>query len=158
EGKSEQEIIEILQQKSRDNARTAMQWTADYQAGFTTGEPWIAVANNYREINVENAVGDPHSIFHHYKQLITLRKNYDIIVYGDFELLLETHPYVFAYKRKYQDETLIVVNNFYAEEIEVHFQEEIGNKQILLSNYPDSTVNLEHITLRPYESIVYYIS
>ena len=159
EGKSEREIMEILKQKSRDNARTPMQWTADYQAGFTTGEPWIAVANNYREINVENAVKDPYSIFHHYKQLITLRKNYDIIVYGDFELLLETHPYVFAYKRKYQDETLIVVNNFFAEEIEVHLQlGEKGNKQILLSNYPDSTVDLELIALRPYESIVYYIS
>ena len=159
EGKSEREIMEILKQKSRDNARTPMQWTADYQAGFTTGEPWIAVANNYREINVENAVKDPYSIFHHYKQLITLRKNYDIIVYGDFELLLETHPYVFAYKRKYQDETLIVVNNFFAEEIEVHLQlEKKGNKQILLSNYPDSTVDLELIALRPYESIVYYIS
>lgn len=159
EGKPEQEIIEILQQKSRDNSRTPMQWSAEHQAGFTTGDPWISVSDHYPEINAENAVNDPDSVFHHYRKLITLRKKYDIIVYGDFELLLDTHERVFAYKRKYQGETLFVISNFYAKEVEVNLQlESINNCQILLSNYKDSTSDLEKITLRPYESIVYYIS
>ena len=80
DGKTDEEIIGILQQKSRDNARTPMQWSAENNAGFTTGTPWIAVANNYPEINAEKALTEPDSIFNHYKQLIALRKKYPIIV------------------------------------------------------------------------------
>lgn len=82
-GKSEQEIIEILNHKSRDNSRTLMQWTGEANAGFTTGTPWIDLARNYREINVEKSIQDTDSIFYHYQKLIRLRKTYDIISNGD---------------------------------------------------------------------------
>src|SRR5690625_5280276 len=138
-GKSKREIIEILQQKSRDNARTPMQWSSENQAGFTTGQPWISVADNYQTINAEKVVEDSNSIFHHYQKLIALRKKYDIIVYGDYELLLEDHQRVFVYQRKYENETLLVVSNFYGEEVKVNLQLEVaGDREILLSNYPDS--------------------
>lgn len=100
DGKTDQEIIGILQQKSRDNARTPMQWSAEKNAGFTTETPWIEVADNYPEINAEKALTEPDSIFNHYKQLIALRKKYPIIVHGDFNMLLESNQNVFAYSRK----------------------------------------------------------
>ena len=158
EGKSEQEIMEILQQKSRDNARTPMQWSAENQAGFTQGTPWIPVITNYEEINAEKAMKDSNSIFAHYQELIALRKKYDIIVYGDYQLLLGDHQSVFAYTRNWKNETLLVVNNFYAEEVTVNFNlEKSDDVRIVLSNYSDSTTAIENITLRPYESVVYYV-
>lgn len=157
-GKSEQEIRGILQQKSRDNARTPMQWSAELQAGFTTGEPWIPVAKNYARINAERALNDENSIFYHYQALIALRKEYDIIVQGDYKPLLDNHQQVFAYTRNWQNEKLLVVSNFYSEEVTVHFNiEPVEEVKIILSNYPDSTTTLEEIVLRPYESIVYYL-
>jgi len=156
-GKSEQEILDILQQKSRDNARTPMQWSAAANAGFTTGVPWIEPARNYNEINAENAMNDPNSIFSYYQKLIKLRKTYDIITYGDYHLLLANHPQIFAYTREWKNEKLIVVNNFYAKEVSIKLPVEgAENPQILISNYTDSSKRLNKITLRPYESIVYW--
>ena len=159
EGKTDEEIIGILKQKSRDNARTPMQWTADEHAGFTSGTPWIAIADNYPDINVEKTLQDPDSIFDHYKQLIELRKKYDIITYGDYQLLFENDPQIFAYTRNWNGEKLIVISNFYGKEITVDMQLEkaIVHPEILLSNYDDSPVTLERLNLRPYESIVYYV-
>lgn len=157
-GKSEQEILAILGQKSRDNARTPMQWSAANNAGFTTGTPWIPAARNYASINVENDLQDPNSIFQHHQALIHLRKKYDIITYGDYQLLLEGNPNVFAYQRNWQGESLVVVSNFYWEIVTANLP--IGNEeraQILLSNYPDSSVELDQLQLRPYESIVYMV-
>ncbi|RDW15056.1 alpha,alpha-phosphotrehalase [Oceanobacillus chungangensis] len=157
-GKSEQEIVEILQQKSRDNGRTPMQWSAAENAGFTTGKPWINTARNYPKINAESSVEDPNSIFYHYQQLIALRKKYDIITYGDYQLLLADDSRIFAFTRNWQDEKLVVVSNFYSEEATVQLPVgSLENAEILLSNYPDSDMLGEQLTLRAYESIVYYV-
>ncbi|MRG84755.1 alpha,alpha-phosphotrehalase [Salinibacillus xinjiangensis] len=159
EGKTEQEIIEILQQKSRDNARTPMQWSDEQHAGFTSGTPWIEVASHYPEINAERATQDNQSIFKHYQRLINLRKNYDIITNGDFQILLEDDPNVFAYTRNGQGEKLVVVSNFYDEEIKVNLPiENIDQSRLLLSNYSDSEPLSQQLSLRPYESLIYYIS
>ncbi len=158
DGKSEQEIIGILQQKSRDNARTPMQWSADSQAGFTLGTPWIPVTANYPDINVDQALADRNSIFYHYQQLIALRKKYAIIVAGDYQPLLVEHPHIFAYTRNWNDEKLLVVSNFYGEEITVDVPlEGMEEAMIVNSNYPDSSITFEKLTLRPYESVVYYV-
>ena len=157
-GKPDQEIMSILQQKSRDNSRTPMHWSADQQAGFTTGTPWIPLAANYPEINVEAAVADKNSVFYHYQALIALRKKYDIIVQGDYQPLLDNHQHVFAYTRNWNSEKILVVSNFYAEEVTVNFSDEKRKEiEIILSNYPDSTTEIDEVTLRPYESIVYYL-
>ena|SRR5699024_1295097 len=156
-GKTEKEIMEILQQKSRDNSRTPMQWSDDTQAGFTSGTPWIPLADNYKSINVESALEDPNSIFYHYQQLIALRKKYDIITYGDFQLLLKNNPQVFAYKREWNKEELLVISNFYGEDVSVNLPLTDVHPEILLSNYTDSTFNPNRLNLRPYESIIYYI-
>jgi trehalose-6-phosphate hydrolase len=157
-GKSEQEILAILGQKSRDNARTPMQWSAEDHAGFTKGTPWIPVAESYTTINVENDLKDPDSIFKHHQVLIQMRKKYDIITYGDYQLLLADHDKVFAYVRHWQGASLVVVSNFYAEEVSIDLPVvKMEKAEILLSNYADSNSKSLDLTLRPYESIVYYI-
>ncbi|API92773.1 trehalose-6-phosphate hydrolase [Virgibacillus pantothenticus] len=158
-GKSETDIIEILQQKSRDNARTPMQWSPAKNAGFTSGTPWIPLAKNYKTINAEKMLTEPNSIFKHYQSLISLRKKYDIITYGDFKIIDMNHPSVFAYTRNWQNNRLIVVSNFYSEHTEISI-DDLGHKEstLLLSNYPDSPPTSETIPLRPYESIIYYVT
>lgn len=161
QGKSEQEVLDILQRKSRDNSRTPMQWDGSAHAGFTSGTPWIRVADNYRRINVKQALADPDSIFYHYKRLISLRKQYDIITTGRYELLLEDDPHIFAYMRHGEKEKLLVVNNFYPVKTTFVLPKEAemdGWKgERLLSNYPDSPDDFRRIDLRPYESVVYLL-
>ena len=159
EGMSEQEILEILKQKSRDNSRTPVQWNASENAGFTTGTPWIHTAKNYKEINAEQALSDKDSIFYHYQKLIELRKEYDIITDGDYHLVLEDHDDIFAYIRSTEKERLFVINNFYGRETSFVLPEGLDveeyKSELLLSNYDDSSEDIQQTTLRPYESIVY---
>lgn len=160
-GMTEEEIINILKSKSRDNSRTPVQWDGSENAGFTDGTPWINVASNYSEINAERALKDGNSIFYHYKKLIQLRKQYDIITYGDYELISEDHPDMFAYVRNGDNEKLLVVNNFYGKEtsfiIPEHIQADEYKDEILLSNYNQSPSAAQTINLRPYESVIYYL-
>ncbi|MED2934339.1 alpha,alpha-phosphotrehalase [Bacillus wiedmannii] len=159
EGLSKEEIIGILKQKSRDNSRTPMQWNEKVNSGFTTSTPWISVAENYKEINVEKALEDKESVFYHYKKLIELRKTYDVITEGEYAILDENHPKIWAYTRIVNDEVLLVINNFYGEEITysvpVHVQVDGMKQEVLLSNYKDSSNDITKLDLRPYESIVY---
>ncbi|WP_394583445.1 alpha,alpha-phosphotrehalase [Cytobacillus firmus] len=160
-GMAEEEIINILKSKSRDNSRTPVQWNSTENAGFSDGTPWIPVASNYREINAENALKDENSIFYHYKKLIQLRKQYDIITYGDYELISQDHPDVFAYVRNGDNEKLLVVNNFYGKEtsfpLPEHIQADEYKEEILLANYKQSPSAAKTIQLRPYESVIYYL-
>ncbi|WP_339182071.1 alpha,alpha-phosphotrehalase [Oceanobacillus sp. FSL W7-1293] len=162
EGLSNQEIIEILQQKSRDNSRTPMQWNHSANAGFTEGTPWIGLPDNYQEINAEAAVADKTSIFYHYQKLIQLRKDYQVITDGKYELVLPEDFAIFAYIRENEDTKLLVVNNFYGNEAELDLPESIHraftDSEIILSNYTDSpSLASDQISLRPYESVVYYL-
>ena len=144
---------------SRDNARTPMQWNDEENAGFTTGTPWIKVNQNYQYINVKNQVEDPDSILQHYRQLIELRRfsSYkDVIVYGDYTLLNEHHPNVYAYLRTYENKKLLVVSNFFEQPAIICLTKWTA-KKILLSNYKDSSTQLGCLSLRPYESIVFEI-
>ncbi|MDU5144047.1 MAG: alpha,alpha-phosphotrehalase [Paenibacillus dendritiformis] len=161
QGKSHDTVMGILKQKSRDNSRTPMQWNRSAHGGFTKGTPWIQAAPNYPDINVEAALQDRDSIFYHYQKLIQLRKQYDIITYGDYRLLLADHKQVFAYARQWQNETLLVVSNFYREPVslaagEIGISPAHGKYGMLLSNYADSPEEFQTLQLRPYESIVYY--
>jgi trehalose-6-phosphate hydrolase len=161
EGMSEQEIIEILKQKSRDNSRTPVQWNSSKHAGFTTGTPWIHTAANYQEINAENAMKDTNSVFYHYQELIQLRKEYDVISNGDYELISKDHEAIFAFVRKTENEMLLVINNFYGKATTYTLPEKFEfdgmSKGVLLSNYEDSAPLAKEIPLRPYESIVYHL-
>ena len=162
QGLSENEILEILKHKSRDNSRTPVQWNDRNNAGFTTGEPWIPVASNYKEINAEAAVQDRNSIFYHYQKLNQLRKELAIITYGDYELILKDHPEIFSYIRNGENgEKLLVVNNFYGRETDFVLQEGIDvsglKADVLISNYDSNPESLSSFTLRPYESVVFHL-
>ncbi len=161
QGMNENEILEILKHKSRDNSRTPVQWSDKPNAGFTKGTPWINPADNYREINVEKALDDEDSIFYFYQKLIALRKQYDIITYGNYELILGEDEQIFAYIRNGADEKLLVINNFYGSETAFELPEDITfegyHSEILLSNYKDSSKEFKQVLLRPYESIVYHL-
>ncbi|MTH53573.1 alpha,alpha-phosphotrehalase [Bacillus mangrovi] len=162
EGKSEQEILEILKSKSRDNSRTPVQWNSSRHAGFTDGTPWIPVAGNFDQVNAEAAVNDQASIYYHYRELNRIRKEKDIVTDGDYKLILEDHPDLFAYIRDANGEKLLCVNNFYGKETEFELPADIQlegyHAEILISNYSGSSERPEKITLRPYESIVYHLT
>lgn len=162
EGMSEKEILDILKEKSRDNSRTPVQWNDKENAGFTEGTPWIDLPDNFKEINAEQAVGDKKSIFYHYQTLIQMRKKYQVITDGRYRLILPDDLAIFAYLRENDQESLLVVNNFYADEVKLDLPAEVKEKfqngEVILSNYAQPPNQLEKITLRPYESFVYYIT
>ncbi|HGH0776053.1 TPA: alpha,alpha-phosphotrehalase [Staphylococcus pseudintermedius] len=116
-GVNEAEILTILGQKSRDNSRTPMQWNGEAHAGFTTGTPWIDVADNYDTVNVEAAMADPESILYTYKKLIQLRHEYDIVTYGEVVPRYLDHPQLFIYERRYQGDTWLIIANMSAEKV-----------------------------------------
>ncbi|EKP0249495.1 alpha,alpha-phosphotrehalase [Aeromonas veronii] len=157
EGMSEAEILSILGAKSRDNSRTPMQWSAAANAGFTQGTPWLKPAANYSEINAEAALADQHSVFWHYRDLIALRKAYPIFTQGDYQELLTGHPQIWAYARRANGQTLLVVNNFYSVPVEFALPAELqsGQGRLLLGNYPDSPAQPQSAMLRPYESLIW---
>ena len=137
--------------KSRDNARTPMQWDASENAGFTTGKPWIAVNPNYKKINVADQLKREDSVFHYYQKLIRLRKENEIIVYGNYELLLPEDENIFAYKRTLDNQKLLVVCNFSKSEQKFDFSG-YENAKVLISNY-NRDARKDGI-LKPYEATV----
>ncbi len=156
-GEDIDKVMQSIYIKGRDNARTPMQWDDREHAGFTTGEPWIAVNPNYKEINVKQAIQDEESIFYYYKKLIELRKNNEIVVYGTYDLILENNPSIFAYVRTYGEEKLLVIANFTADECVFELPEDIiySELELLIYNYDVENVSIENITLRPYEAMVF---
>ncbi|BBU06445.1 MULTISPECIES: alpha,alpha-phosphotrehalase [Aeromonas] len=159
EGMSEAEILAILGAKSRDNSRTPMQWSAAPNAGFTSGTPWLKPAANYSEINAEAALADQNSVFWHYRDLIALRKAHPIFTHGDYQELLAGHPQIWAYARRANGQTLLVVSNFYGEPVEFSLPAELqsGEGHLLLGNYPDSPARPQSVMLRPYESLIWLV-
>jgi len=157
---SHDELMSAIYQRSRDNARTPVQWSSEPNGGFTTGTPWIQVNPNYKEINVEKDLQDPNSIFYFYKKLIQLRKQHDVIVYGSYDLLLENNEQIYVYTRTLEEEQLLVICNFSKDtptfELPIHIQ--YANSSLLISNYDVSDKeNLQSITLKPYEARVYLL-
>ena len=154
EGKSEQEAFQIIQAKSRDNSRIPMQWDASENAGFTKGTPWLKAGKSYPQINVENEIQGP--IFTFYQDLIRLRKEMPIISEGSYKPAFEDSQQVYAFERQYEDEKLLVLNNFYATEVEIELPAAYQNGQILISNYEDVEVS-EKILLKPYQTLAIYV-
>ena len=148
-------MMKCLMLRSRDNARTPMQWDDSAQAGFTDGESWIKVNPNYKEINAAQQLKDPNSIFHYYQKLISLRKEKDIIVYGGFEPLYRDDEQIFVYTRKLDQEKLLIVCNFSERNAEMEIPGEFKESECLITNL-DRTVFEGKIVLKPYEAFVLY--
>ena len=145
-----EEMMSALKAISRDNARTPMQWNSKPNAGFTTGEPWIQVNPNYLQINAEAAVADKNSVFYYYQKLIALRKNYDIIIDGIFEGLLEDSEEIYAYTRTLGNQKLVVACNFSDREVFCDLFDHAEDGKELISNYEYH----KNGVLKPYEARV----
>ncbi|MCI8316459.1 MAG: alpha-glucosidase [Lachnospiraceae bacterium] len=139
--------------KSRDNARTPVQWDDSPQAGFTAGTPWIAVNPNYTTINAKAETADFNSVFHYYKKLIALRKENPIMVYGKYEALMEDNEQLFVYTRTMDNEKLLVVCSFCDHETKFTIPAEFVGTSCLISNI-ENVYDKAEMTLRPYEAFV----
>jgi len=148
-----EQMMACIRRKGRDNARTPMQWTAEKNAGFTQGTPWMPVNPNHTVINAQEQVGDPDSVFSFYQQLIRIRQEYDVVIDGRFEMLMPEDEQVFAYLRDDGRQKLLVVCNFSGEEAVL---DESARKtgEVLLCNY-DEIGAAE--TLRPWEARIVLI-
>jgi oligo-1,6-glucosidase len=165
--KSESDMMRSIWTKGRDNTRTPMQWSNQSNAGFSTADKtWINVNPNYKTVNAEAALEDPNSVFHYYRQLIQLRKKYPIIVYGTYRLLMQSSPYLYVYTRTLANDQLLVVVNFFNQEVTLEMTEndkssiiDFQTKKVLISNYNTNKAEnfMNPIKLRPYESTVYHL-
>ena len=151
QGYREEEVMASIHARSRDNARTPMQWTAGENAGFTTGKSWMPLNPNYTRINAEAALANPDSVFHYYRRLIGLRKRYDVFRDGSFTLLCPEDEQVFAYTRDTRLGHMLVVCNFTGEKVPFEIPEAYRGAEQLLGNYTG-----EADCLRPYEARVLY--
>lgn len=158
QGYTHEEIMLSIYTKGRDNARTPMQWDDSQNAGFTSGQPWLKVNPNYKEINAESQLKDENSIFNYYKKLIKIRKSNSVVVYGKYELMLEENKEIFAYTRTLENEMLLVICNFIGNETEFVLERkfEFKSKELLISNYNvNENDSIESIELKPYEARIY---
>ncbi|HIW40991.1 MAG TPA: alpha,alpha-phosphotrehalase [Candidatus Mediterraneibacter vanvlietii] len=160
-GMSPSDALRIIQVHSRDNGRTPMQWDASRYAGFTAedsaAEPWIAVNSNHTKVNAADQLKDEDSIFHYYQKLIAMRKDLDVIAYGDIEPLDQKNPSVFAYRRTYEGHEMIVAANFYGRDYEWKNAPELEGFEKILGNYAETEVTAEGaMKMKPYEAVVYY--
>ncbi|MFT8312658.1 MAG: alpha-glucosidase [Clostridium sp.] len=159
-GKNPEEMMQGIYARSRDNARTPMQWNSSESAGFTTGAPWIKVNPNYEEINVENQLRDSDSIFNYYKKLIDIRKKNDIVVYGTYDLIFEDNEEIYAYTRTLEDRKLLVICNFTEKNPVFNMPGELqySSKELVIGNYDiDESSSIESFELRTYEARVYLL-
>lgn len=145
-GYLEKEVLEILKSKSRDNSRTPIQW--DENGGFSEGKSWIDMADNYKYINAKKCLEEENSIYEYYGKLAKLRKEYDIISHGDIEPILEEDENILAYIRKYKENELLVVCNFFGKEVNLNIDDKFKKGKILISNYDMNGVSN---ILKPYE-------
>ncbi|HET6563676.1 MAG TPA: alpha-glucosidase [Marmoricola sp.] len=150
-GADRDEVMAALRSRSRDNARTPMQWDGSPHAGFTTGEPWLPVNPNHTEINAEAAVGDPGSVFHHYRRLVELRHDVPVVAHGDFTMLLPDHEQVYAFTRAHEGTELLVLGNLSGSAVEVEEPPGWGDAELLLTNLEEPRA---HGALEPWEARV----
>ena len=149
------EALKAFRFKSRDNARTPMQWDATENAGFTTGKPWLKLNPNYKTINAEESLKDPDSIFYYYQKLIKLRHEHDIFVYGNYDEFYPDDKNLYVYTRTLDNQKLFIALNFTkgTHQLQIPNGLDLEGSKLLISNYE----NTDKIPsqLRPYEAIVY---
>lgn len=152
-----EKVMEGIHARSRDNARTPMQWNDGTNAGFTDGTPWIKVNPNYKKINVKNEIDDPDSIFNYYRKLIQIRRENPIVVYGKYDLILKNDEQIFAYTRTFENKKLLVICNFTKDNPIFNLPDNIKYSKVnrLISNYEIEDDSINRFKLKPYEARVY---
>lgn len=156
-----QEILDLINTRSRDLARTPMQWSASEHAGFTTGEPWLPVEGTDEQITVAAAERDPESVLHYYRSLIEYRHEMDVLVYGEYQLLCPEDEQVYAYTRALEDDQVLIVLNWSSEDAEIDLSAEVDadiSSLMIGTHGSDEDATLRHMALAPYEARVYHLS
>jgi len=151
-------FIKRIQFESRDNGRTGFQWDSTKNAGFTSGTPWIKMNPNYTSINAQAQENDPKSCLNYFRKLTSLRKSNLALVYGKYELLDKRNSQVYAYTREEAGQKFLVLLNFSSTEAKAAIANSASNSTLILTNYENDPVNnrdIESITLRPYEALIY---
>lgn len=160
-GKDPEQVLKDLQLLSRDNSRTPVQWDDSENGGFSTGTPWIKVNPNYTSINVEADLNSTDSVYQYYQKLIALRKQHEVMVYGDYKDLLEDHEELYVYTRSLNGTTWLVILNHSDSENELRLDHDVlaGEKELILANYADVTADeeLTNLKLRPHEARIYHL-
>ena len=162
---TEEEYMKLAHQRARDTARTPVHWTSSKHGGFTDGdETWIGMCTNYDEINVEDSIKEPNSIWNHYRKLCLLRKSEELIVHGNVRMAFEENTEVMSYFREMEETPakLLVICNFFKVKVQINLEDEMpkgefGKWRVLLSNYEDVCLETSILKLRPYEAIVFKI-
>lgn len=155
-GISDKDALKMVNRKTRDNARTPMQWNKEQNAGFSSGNPWIEVNPNYLEINVKKDLQDPNSIYRFYQKLLKLRNNNQVLLDGNYDLITPEDSAIFAYTRSSDKDKVAVICSFVPYKVKYELPEDFVNKnKVILSNYDDrEDMASNTIYLRPYEGVV----
>jgi alpha-glucosidase len=159
-GKTHDEIMEIIWKRGRDNSRTPMQWNEELNAGFTTGTPWLKVNPNYSDINVQAELDDPDSVYHYYKKLIQLRKENETLIYGAYDIMLEAHKQIYAYTRTWENDMILVLTNLSGKEADFSLPKYVrySSAELLFGNYESNDEDIQRVQLKPYEARVYRLN
>ena len=152
-GKTKEEALHILNERSRDNGRTPMQWNGGENAGFTSGRPWISLPDNYKTINVEAEMADEDSILYYYRRLIAIRKEEPAVAEGSIEFIETSDPQILAYRRILGEDEILAIHNFGSEEKAVPPACKEGAYSLLLGNYKSDAEGVPD-KLKAYESVI----
>lgn len=154
-GQDMETFMEVLNYNSRENGRTPMQWNDAENAGFTTGKPWKKVNPNYGEINVADQDSDPGSVLNHFRKMAKLRKNNLVFVYGDYDMLWDDHPQIYAYTRSLEDRKVLVTLNFSDKEAEADLPAGISPGNSLINNYDSEPFGENgRVMLKPFQAVI----
>ena len=139
---------------SRDNGRTPMQWDTSKNAGFSSSNPWLPVNENHTTVNVASQQEDPNSVLNHFKKMVALRKNNLVLVYGQYQIIQEEHPTIYAYSRTLEEQQMKVFLNFSESVSQIHLHDLGQCEEVLINNYDHLKMGDNTITLDPYQAVV----
>ena len=154
DGEDLDHYLKKLNLLSRDNGRTPMQWDDTNNAGFSSETPWLPVHENHTTVNVANQQNDHNSVLNHFRKMVALRKDNLLLVYGEYEIIQEEHPTIYAYSRTLDDEKMTVLLNFSESESSISLPNFDHSKEVLINNYNEFSVDKNTITLKPYQAVV----
>ena len=146
--------LQKLNLLSRDNGRTPMQWDATKNAGFSNETPWLPVHENHSTVNVLHQENDQNSVLNHFRKMVALRKKNLLLVYGNYEIIQDDHPTIYAYSRTLEDQQMIILLNFSELESSISLPNFDHNKEVLINNYNEFSIDENTITLKPYQAVV----
>lgn len=154
DGEDLDHYLKKLNLLSRDNGRTPMQWDATNNAGFSNATPWLPVHKNYTTVNVLNQENDQNSVLNHFRKMVALRKDNLLLVYGDYEIIQEEHPTIYAYSRTLEDQKMLILLNFSELESSIALSGYDLSNEVLINNYSELSADKNTITLKPYQAVV----